>query len=270
MTSVIRPLILAAVVGLLLVSKPATALAQLEVAPGYDLWTTDPATTQFFLSPVLGFVPFEGVPIGDFDFGGALGVHDVGTTDTIIRRLDTASVAAAGETATIDIEMVALQLRSVNPIDLGAGSAFHYITLRGNQPQAGVMDVKFNDAEGGTYDLLFGGLEADVRIGAIDGPILAVSTSDLFPFELIPWLREPAQASLQIDGVNTNLNGAMTTDLDMWAASGGTIFASVSQTAPPGQLGLVATVPEPSSVVLAAIGLLSLLGFGRRRGRRRC
>jgi len=33
-------------------------------------------------------------------------------------------------------------------------------------------------------------------------------------------------------------------------------------------LGVVESVPEPSTLLLAALGLLGLLGFGRRKRRR--
>ena len=55
------------------------ALAQATVEPGWDLFeTTDPTT---FVS-----VPWEGVPLGTFDFGGVIGIQDTGTTDTIVER----------------------------------------------------------------------------------------------------------------------------------------------------------------------------------------
>ena len=86
------------VVVLIAASRPATTQAQ-DIAAGWDLFSTDPGTT-------FGPIPFEGAPLGSFDFGGTVGVQDVGDTDTIIRRLDDATF---GGPATIDIELVALQ-----------------------------------------------------------------------------------------------------------------------------------------------------------------
>ena len=63
-------------------------------------------------------VPFQGVPIGP------------GNTDTIVRRLRDAPLAGVGSSAIVPIELVALNLVSVVPIDLGAGPGFHYITLQ--------------------------------------------------------------------------------------------------------------------------------------------
>ena len=44
------------------------------VLPGYDLLETSPGTT-------FGGVAFHGVPLGTFDFGGTIGVKNVGNTD---------------------------------------------------------------------------------------------------------------------------------------------------------------------------------------------
>jgi len=108
---------------------------------------------------------FKGVPLGNFDFGGAntgstsgaptLRVsnvnQDTGTTDLIIKRLSEAVVPNTPGSATIPIELVALQLVSVEPIDLGSGLDLHFITLqsvRGGPASSGMMEIRFDDADG--------------------------------------------------------------------------------------------------------------------------
>src|SRR5262245_52211787 len=78
------------------------------VNPGYDLFESLTGTT-------FGGVAFQGVPIGAFNFGGAIGVKDVGVTDTIIQRLAPATGAA------IPTQMIDLQLVSTTPTNFGLG-----------------------------------------------------------------------------------------------------------------------------------------------------
>ncbi len=66
---------------------------------------------------------FEGVPLGIVDLGS--GPVVVGDADTIIERLQTADLS--GGAAAIDI--VALSLQSVDPVDLGFGAGFEFITI---------------------------------------------------------------------------------------------------------------------------------------------
>src|ERR1041385_7910827 len=70
---------------------PVTARAQVSVLPGWDLLQTVQPTN--FLG-----VPFDGVPLGSFNFPG-VGVRSTGTADTIVQRLQTASVATTPATA---------------------------------------------------------------------------------------------------------------------------------------------------------------------------
>ena len=267
MTSAFRSLIFVVALTALVVSKPTTIQAQFEVAPGFDLWTTDPDGTgfNFFGTPLPAGPPiaFQGVPLGTFDFGGTIGVQNVGDTDTIIRRLEVAN-AGVGQTDTIEIELVALQLRSVTPLTVGPDTDFYYITLSQSQPTLSRMDVMFNDANSGNFDFAIQNISIDIRKGAIDGPVLFSDVRVLTTQQANPWVREPILSALQIDGVNTHLKGDMTSDQDIWAASASTLLNASSQKGP-GTLSLTTAVPEPSSAVLAALGLLGLVGFGRRR-----
>lgn len=183
-----------------IIGRPVAATADTSVSTGWDLLMTDAGLTSF-----LG-VPWQGVPLGSFDFGGVIGQEGVGLTDTIVRRLE----AAHAPVETIPIELVALQLQSVMPVDLGAGLGIHYITLqsqRGGPASAGRMTIQFG-AEGvphGHFDSFFD-VFFDVRLGALDGPIVA---SDSLPLVSVPtpWHHDPPPNSMLIDGINRNLNG---------------------------------------------------------------
>src|ERR1700737_2000421 len=92
--------------------------ASTTVAAGWDLFqTVSPGTT-------FGGQEFEGVPLGSYDFGA--GAQPTANTDTIVHRLS----AANAPSTTINIELTALQLKSVNPTDFGLGPDFYYITLQ--------------------------------------------------------------------------------------------------------------------------------------------
>ena len=81
MTTSIQSLIFVVALTAIFVSKPATTWAQFEVAPGFDLWATDPGGSEFtYFGTPLGMgppivIPLQGVPLGTFDFGGAVGVQ---------------------------------------------------------------------------------------------------------------------------------------------------------------------------------------------------
>src|SRR5438105_138265 len=58
---------------------PSVSRADNRVAPGWDLFATQPGTS--FMG-----VPFTGVPLGTFNFGGTIGTQPTGDTDTIVQR----------------------------------------------------------------------------------------------------------------------------------------------------------------------------------------
>jgi len=73
-----------------------------QIDPGFDLFSTDPVGT-FIDIPNIGMVHFKGDPIGP------------GNTDTIVERFGPAVPGEPGE-STVDIELVALSLVSVEPV----------------------------------------------------------------------------------------------------------------------------------------------------------
>jgi hypothetical protein len=232
---------------------PSISLASAQVNTGWDLLQTQ-APTSF------GGVPFEGVPLGTFDFGGAIGLQGVGSTDTIVRRLSAATVALP----TIPIELVALHLMSEVPADFGFGVGFYFVTLqseRGGPASAGRMTINGLATEGnphGTFDSFFD-VFFDIRLGGLNGPI-ALSDSLTLSSSNVPWGHVPPPGALLIDGVNHLLNG-LDIDNDFWP------IGAFTETHPSGALHTVTTtgVPEPATMVLLGAGLAMLAGFVRRR-----
>ncbi len=92
------------------VMGPGRAQA-LIVSAGYDFYTTQEDSFIFDGTDLFGL---QGVPIAP---------DDLGTADTIIRRLENTADLGIGESDVIDVELIALNLALADPITLG-GTAF--------------------------------------------------------------------------------------------------------------------------------------------------
>ncbi len=97
---------------LTLTLSAAVLVSAAPISPGFDLWwTTSPGALD--LSGLgLGMVDLKRILL---DPGGGLGLD---ITDTIVLRKQGISPLNQGDTGTVDIELVALHLQSVNPVDL--------------------------------------------------------------------------------------------------------------------------------------------------------
>jgi hypothetical protein len=219
------------------------------VSAGWDLFQTAPGTT-------FTGVPFQGVPLGTFNFGGAIGVKNVGNADTIIQRVS----AVSSPTGTTGLVMDALQLESSVPANLGAGVGFYFITLqsaRGGPTSTGTMTINFSpNTFSSSLDVFY-----DVRFGSLSGPIV-FSNDSVLTTTGDTWQHPPT--GLQIDGVNHNLNGTDNTT-DFWPGTPfsdtSTVLTDVVQDPPP-------AVPEPSTLALTGIGGAlgcAVVGWRRRK-----
>ncbi len=193
---------------ILLILCASSSQANQQVLPGYDLFETEAGTYYDFEGYVgMGVMQFEGVPLGSFDFGS--GPQPTGDADTIVRRLDTATVASA----TIDIEIVALSLVSTDPIDIGNGPEHILIDLNFD---AGGSQMTINGlaSEGdphGTFDsslnFFFDVMGTTTGyIGTIPTTITQTGTG---------WRHEANPGEPLLTGVNYLLNG-LTDDNDFW------------------------------------------------------
>lgn len=119
----------AALAAMLCMTSAGVAQATTTIDTGFNLFETQPVSQFFFFAPVPNpqFVDFEGDPLSCFDFGDGNGCVGVGPTDTIIERVQLADLGSGSDT--IDIEIVALSLVSVGPVDLGFGAGFEDLTI---------------------------------------------------------------------------------------------------------------------------------------------
>lgn len=146
--------------------------AQQVILSGSDLWSTpgggqtthsfadDPIPAGFFgegSEPFDGTVVFTGLPFQDNPGLMPQGTNLLGTADTIVRRLEDMSLDRTGDTATTPIEIIALSLVSVEPINVtfdGEEMPFHVevqLPFGAAQPQ-GEMSINHDIFEGGTFD----------------------------------------------------------------------------------------------------------------------
>ena len=126
-------------VSLILLASPASQ-AQ-EIFPGFDLFASQPGTSATFTTPFGDVdVQFKGVPLGPN-----------GETDTIVRRHAGSGLPMGiGDEVTVPIEIVALNLVSVAPVQIG-GSMFN-VTATALPSFTGSMTITKDSANGGTFD----------------------------------------------------------------------------------------------------------------------
>src|ERR1035441_7732071 len=156
------------VLSVLLTALACTPLTQasLTVHSGWDLLQTYPDSS--FAGSF-----WQGIPLGTFNFGGAIGVQGVGNTDTIIPRL----ADATAPSQTIPVNMAALQLETLAPTSIGGGPVGNYFvtlqSVRGGPLSSGNLTINFGP-EGDPHGTWTSSLDVffDLRFGALNGPIV--------------------------------------------------------------------------------------------------
>jgi hypothetical protein len=248
---------------------PSRGQQHYTVDPGWDLFVTSAPDTLAF-----GYY-WEGVPLGTYNFGGSIGVQNVGNTDTILQR-NGPVVGSAGSTSAFTGALVALQLQSVGQINLGAGLGYYYITLQstdGTGPASTDSGEMYFDPDnlGGwftdTLDVFY-----DVHYGSLTGPIVYQGSEMLANNATInggvaaPWahIGDPYFGPV-IANVNYFLDES-DTSADFWPTTSGIGFNSSGTLIHVGgafQHGVV--IPEPSTTALLGLGTLGLLAYEWRR-----
>jgi hypothetical protein len=244
---------------MLSVSFPVSAVL---IMAGSDyLQTTEGTYLDFDFpgSPVpgLGIVDFIGKPIGP------------GNTDTIVKRLDDADLPNNGDNGTIDIEMVALSLRSVDPVNIG-GTFFDLgIVLASGFPSIGQMVITLDDILGvsGTFESFFD-VFFDVELYLAGTDTLVQTITGLDPLHLQgsgQWGSNPPPGAVILPGtygdLDANLHNAPDPDYYDFFIEGEIIEEH------PGvgvHRAKTATIPEPNVILLFAFGLFGIAARMRK------
>ncbi len=220
------------------------------IDPGFDLFATSEGTVVDLGG--FGLVEMEGVPIGP------------GNTDTIVERLDGIDPFNVGDTAIIQIELVALSLRSVAPVNIGSDLFDIFVVeLPPLAIPIGTMTVRHDVADGGTFDASL--------------PVNALLTFTQVGNPLMTFNQGFFDVFLTLDGAwshtasSSDVHNALFPAGDFFAAvlpgTGGTptiiderALLNLHRVTP------AVAVPEPATLTLFAFGLAGL-GFAMRRRR---
>ena len=167
--------------------------------------------------------------MGTYNFGGSIGVQNVGSTDTIIQRLGT-----SGNGQTVGLQVNALTLVSTTPIDLNGDLG--YLTLDPNYTSGGTITINNDFTFSDVFEVYY-----DIHLGSLSGPIDTSGQLDMTTSG--NWTQDPPLNALLIPGVNYLLNGTDTAN-DGWILED--------------QAGTMTLVPEPSCLALVCLGMVCL------------
>lgn len=216
----------------------AGASATSAAPAGIDLFETDPESTIFrfidaqtipadFFAP--GSQPFTGtVHLGGRQIGTHQD-HDVGDADTIVRRTRDANlVPPFPATDTVPIEIVALNLQSVEPITVQVGTETQRwnvdASLSTSNPSQGQMTIVKTHDNGGTFSsqLVVMPIFTFTRVGDGAQKVLDLGEqAKLFPTmagaltlqaDNVPWRTGCTAPALAVTGLNDQFCPGLTTD----------------------------------------------------------
>jgi hypothetical protein len=237
------------------------------VALGSDYFATQ-GGTFFDFGPGIGPVPFMGLPIGP------------GNTDTIVQRQADAAIGGAA----IPIQITALSLKSVAPVNVGGSFFDVFVTLDPAHlaNDTGTMSI-MGTLAGGTFTS-----SLNVFFDAHFQPVGAGSPFDVFSNVTLAnagatWGPTPPPGIVIVNGPDDNTAADQNANMHSGRGTGEVDFFLVGQGANGSGGRLVETgvtgneahivgtalpfIPEPSSLTLAGLGVTFLFGYTWRKRR---
>jgi hypothetical protein len=212
----------------------AAPAASADVPPGFDLFETDPSSTVFsfreeFTIPPNFFDQGSAAFQGDVHFGGlplnTFQGRDVGDADTVVRRPQPAILAPPfPRESSIPIELVALSLQSVAPIQVQTSSGLQlwdvFATQSPSTSSQGQMDITQTSERGGTFNSLFqvfprftftrlsDGQTRTIDLGQNPSPQTRVNL--ILAAQNVPWRDGCVPPALAVPGLNDGFCPALT------------------------------------------------------------
>lgn len=199
-----------------------------------------------------------------FDFGGPIGRVDLegrpigpGNTDTVVQRQADAMLPSVGSSDTIPIELVALSLQSVAPVNIGGSFFDVFVTLTPMTHSTGMATITHEFADNGTpapegtftsfFDVFF-----DASFNPVSGPgaFVVPGSLQLQTAKPASWSHEPEPGFIVPPG-----------------SSNFFIVGGVMEVHPGGQgmHNAMSATPEPGTMLLLGSGLAVLAGFRRKK-----
>lgn len=226
---------------------------------GIDLYTSDPAETfedltdlgalcpgcQVIGDPIITLkgVPLEGSP--------ACPGEDLGRTDTVIRRIGDTPPLNPGEDAQIPIEIVALHLQSIQPIQVDCSGETQQwmldVTIEPSQQQPGQMRIFKTHPNGGNFQSVLPvtpiftfsriNIEPPQVVCEVEGPFRIYNAN-------APWVHDPSPLPiLEIPGCTSNFVPGVDPSFGL---AGDPVLVGVLEISPIGRIFLFPTPDESS------------------------
>jgi hypothetical protein len=217
------------------------------IGTGLDEFHTLPGT--FAIMPGVGRIDLMSRPLDP----------NRGDTDTIVQRLDPLPNLDVGGEGTTRIQITALSLESVSPVNIGGSFFDVFVSLDPAVTQEeGLMTVRHENPDGGTFDAILP-VDALLTFTEVGNP--SNTSNQPFPHHIEltsgpgTWSHTPPP--LYPIGIG---GGFHPTGILQECTTVGCLGAVVVHIVRPEQV-----VPEPSAVLLLGSGLAGIAVFGRKR-----